>query len=369
MPNLFDYIAWRGDLTFEAAPFSEVDNLIFSMLSFTNFDGIVSGEVLGVPVKLSECLARHRELYPNGEDFGKIIPDETGTLFVRAAESVRFRDVYVTFYRSETNEERYTQFAAVTFILPDNTLFVAFRGTDDTLVGWREDFNLSFMHPGPGQLMAVDYLTEIASVYGGRIRTGGHSKGGHLAVYAATFSPKAVRDRVITAYSNDGPGFVREVIESAEFREMSDRICTFVPQASIIGMLLEHKEDYVVIESTVSNLNGLRQHDPFSWSVVGPSFVHLDGLSREGRRTDEVIDRWLEGVSPEDRRRFTETVFGLLEATGAKTLSDLSVDHVSKIGAAIRAFGELDRESKEGMISLVKRLATAGRRKNKESGE
>ena len=257
----------------------------------------------------------------------------------------------------------------MTFILPDNTLFVAFRGTDDTLVGWREDFNLSFMHPGPGQLMAVDYLTEIASVYGGRIRTGGHSKGGHLAVYAATFSPKAVRDRVITAYSNDGPGFVREVIESAEFREMSDRICTFVPQASIIGMLLEHKEDYVVIESTVSNLNGLRQHDPFSWSVVGPSFVHLDGLSREGRRTDEVIDRWLEGVSPEDRRRFTETVFGLLEATGAKTLSDLSVDHVSKIGAAIRAFGELDRESKEGMISLVKRLATAGRRKNKESGE
>jgi len=362
MPNLFDYIAWRGDLTFEVSPFSEVDNLVFSMLSFTNFDKIVSEDPLGVPVKLSECLRRHRKLYPNGENFGRIIPEETGTLFVRAAESVRFRDVYVTFYRSETSEEKYTQFAAVTFILPDNTLFVAFRGTDDSIVGWREDFNLSFMHPGPGQVMAVDYLTEIASVYTGRIRTGGHSKGGHLAVYSATFAPKAIRDRVITAYSNDGPGFVREVIESAEFSEMEDRICTFVPQASIIGMLLLHKEDYVVIESTVSNLNGLRQHDPFSWSVIGPSFVHLDGLSKEGRRTDEVLDRWLEGISADDRRRFTETVFGLIEATGAKTLSDLSVDHVSKIGAAIRAYGELGRESKEGMLSLAKRLATAGKK-------
>ncbi len=360
MPNIFDYLTWRGDLSFAASPFCEVDNLVLSMMSFINFTGIVPADSLGVPVKLSDCAARHRELYPNGEDFGRVVPADVGRLFVRAAEAVRYRDLYATFYKSETNEEKQTQFAAVTFILPDDTLFVSFRGTDDTLVGWREDFNLSFMHPVAGQKMAVEYLGEIASRFSGRIRTGGHSKGGNLAVYSAVFSPSSVRDRVITAYSNDGPGFIREIIGSAEFAEMEPRIYTLVPQASVIGMLLCQAKNYRVIESTVSNMNGLRQHDPFTWSVVGPGFVHLDGLSKQGKRVDAMLDTWLDGISPEDRQKFTDTVFGILESTGAKTLTDLSVDQVSKIGAAIRAVSELDRGTKDKLLTLVKQFGKKG---------
>ncbi len=357
MANVFDYLAWRGDLSFAAAPFCEVDNLILAMLSFMDYDGIVGNEPTATPIKMTDCLARYREKYPAGEDLGTIIPGETVQLFEKAAESERYADLYLTFYRNTLDEDTVTQFAAVTFILPDHSLFVAFRGTDDNLVGWREDFNLSFTHPIPAQSMALSYLTEIAAVYRGNIRLGGHSKGGNLSIYAAVFASPEIRQRVVVAYSNDGPGFLPEVLENPAFEEMSDRLCTFVPQSSVIGMLLEHNEDYQVIESTVST--GLFQHNPFTWTVLGSRFVHLDSLSHVGRRHDEVLQNWLKNVTPEERRHFTEVLFGILTSTGAKTVSDLSVDQFTKLSAATRAFNELDKPTKDRLYQFLKRLAEA----------
>ncbi len=356
MPSITDYLAWRGDLSFSAAPFCEVDNLIFSMLAFIDYAGTVSDDPLNSPVKLRDCLSAHRKKHPGGEAFGQIIPEINNDLFEKAAESVRFRDVYVTGYRFELREEEHLQFAAVTFILPDNSVFVAYRGTDDTLVGWHEDFNLSFTSPVMSQRLAVEYLGDIAAVHRGKIRTGGHSKGGNLAVYAAVFANPEIRERVICAYSNDGPGFLPEVIASAEFQEMKPKICTIVPQSSVIGMLLEHNEEYSVVESTLPDSVGLFQHDPFSWSVKGPSFVHLDDLSRQGKRHDEVLRRWLSGISKEERRKFTETLFGLLQSTGAKTLTDLSTDQITKLTAAMKTFKGLDKETKEMLYGFVKSL-------------
>lgn len=359
MPNINDYLAWRGDLTFDAAPFCEVDNLIFSMLAFIDYAGIVPSTPLGVPVKLSDCLNAHREKHPGGEEFGQIIPKINNDLFEAAAQSARFSEVYLTGYRSLLNEEEHLQFAAVTFILPDNSVFAAYRGTDDTLIGWQEDFNLSFTCPVMAQRLAVEYLDEIGSVHRGKIRTGGHSKGGNLAVFSAVFARQDIRDRVICAYSNDGPGFLPEVIESPQFDEMRTRICTIVPQSSVIGMLLEHNEDYTVIESTLPDNVGLFQHDPFTWSVKGPSFVHLDDLSKQGRRHDEVMKKWLSGITKEERKQFTETLFGLLQSTGAKTLTDLSTDQLTKLTAALKTFKELDRETKDNVYKFVRMLIEA----------
>ncbi len=359
MPNILDYISWRGDLTFAAAEFCEVDNLILSMLSFVDYSDIVGEDIFTSPVRLSDCFAEFNKKYPNGEEFGAIIPALTNDLFRMTAESVRFRDTYVTCYREKSSETEITQFAAVTFVLPDNSVFVAFRGTDDTLNGWREDFNLSFTYPAPSQIMAVEYLTDIAYFFGGDIRCGGHSKGGHLAVYAAVFAPKPVRRRVIKAYSNDGPGFVPQVIGMPEFAEMNDsgKICAIVPQSSVIGMLLEHSENYTVVESTISN--GLFQHDPFSWSVMGNSFIHKDGLSKDGKMHDAALGQWLGEMNADERREFTEILFGIIESTGAKTLSDFSVDVFGKLTAAVRAIGGMDKDTKEKLLRIVRRLADA----------
>lgn len=357
MANIFDYLAWRGDLPFSVSPFNEVDNLILSMLSFINYSEIASTGILGNPVKLSECCRIKKERGIQSENFGKIVPGATFDLFVSAAESKRFSDVFVTYYKEETSIKDTKQFAAVTFILPDNSLFVAYRGTDDSIVGWREDFNLSFTSQTLSQKAAVDYLTNIASVYRGKIRTGGHSKGGNHAVYAAAFAPKAVRDRIITAYSNDGPGFVSEIISSPEYKEIESRVCTLVPQSSIIGMLLEHTENYSVIESTEKG--GLFQHNPFSWTVLGTGFIHLDSLSPKGKRHDEVISGWLSSITPDERRIFTDTLFGVIEATGAKTVTELTTDQFGKIAAAVKAYNGLAKETKEKMYGFMKRLLTA----------
>ena len=362
MADICEYLDWRGDLTFSAAPFCEVDNLILSMLSFIDFSPALTSDPTGTPVKLKDCRAAIDEKYPDGMYLGEVVPKQINRLFHKAAESVRFRDVYTTCFRDVIREADVTQFAAVTFVLPDpdSTVFAAFRGTDDTLVGWREDFRLSYSHPVEAQRLAVEYLADVASVFRGRLMTGGHSKGGNLAVYAAAFSPKEVRGRVAAAYSNDGPGFLSEIISSEEFREIEPRVTTFVPQSSVVGLLLGHNDRYQVIESGTAN--GLMQHDPFSWKVSGPSFVHLDELSADGKRHDEAFSEWLDGISPEDRRSFTDTLFTILESTGAKTVTDLANDRMGKIAAAVKAYAGLEKSARDNFVLFLRRLADANRR-------
>ncbi len=355
MPNMLDYLDWRGDLSFSASPFCEVDNLIFCMLSFADFSAGVSADPLSAPLKLPDVWEAVREKYPNGENFGEVIPKRVNELFEKAAASARFRDVYAAGFRNVIEEDAVTQFAAVTFILPDDSLFLAFRGTDDTLVGWKEDFYLSFTNPVRAQRLAADYVGEIASVYSGPIRTGGHSKGGNLSVYGAAFCPERVRRRITAAYSNDGPGFLTEVIDSPEFRACEPKIVTFVPQSSVVGLLLGHNEAYQVIESTEQN--GMMQHDPFTWAVRGPSFVRAGGLSPDGKRHNAALAEWLEGITPEERRKFTDTVFGLLASTGAKTVSDLSVDRLQKLGVLAKSYTELDKDSRDNLTFFLRKLA------------
>ncbi len=357
MPNVIDYLKWRGDLTFSASPFCEVDNIILSMLSFIDYSSAVSDSVYGMPVRLDKCFDENRLKYPTGEKFGSIIPDLTNDLFIAAAKSTRFREVYVTTYRSLIDEEQCLQFGAVTFILPDNSVFAAFRGTDDTLVGWREDFNLSFTHPVRAQALAAEYLNEVASVYRGPIRTGGHSKGGNLALYSAAFASPEVRERLVTAYSNDGPGFVEEVVNTPEFREADKKAVTIVPQSSVVGMLLHRSSRLEVIESDTRN--GVLQHDPFSWQIMGREFVHLPSLSQSGKKHDEVLHEWLGKLSAEKRREFTDIVFGVLGSTGAKTLSDLSQDQLPKLLTAAKTFGSLGKDEREIVSEFVRGLLDA----------
>jgi len=353
LANIIDYLDWRGDLSFSVSPFCEVDNLIFSMLAFVDFSGIVPDSPLDGPVRLSRCGERFFTLYPDGIDYGVIIPQVNNDLFRKAAASVRFGEVYVTGYRNEVDEEAGKQFAAVTFILPDNSLFIAFRGTDDTLVGWREDFQLSFTSPVPSQKSAVQYVTEMSRLYRGKIRIGGHSKGGNLAVFSAAFSSSSVKTRILTAYSNDGPGFTEEIAAQEGYISMEDRIVSLVPQSSIVGMLLSTNGNYRVVRSTSPML---LQHDPYSWQVMGPRFETMAGLSEEGKRNSRRFREWMRNMDQDDRRIFTDTLFHVLEATGARTLRDLTEDTFKSISAMIRTVRELKPEQRSEMLRFIRLL-------------
>ncbi len=358
MANVIDYIEWRGDLTFRQSPFNEVDNLLLSTAAFIDFHGIVSADPWGMPVKLSVCGEKYRERYPTGKNYGVVVPAEIEKIFYKMAKSPRFREIYMTCYVSDLNEAEGKQFGAVTMVLPDNSIFISYRGTDDTITGWREDFNLSYTLPVPSQKAALEYLETVASFHRGDIRLGGHSKGGNLAIYAAAMCRGEIKERILHAYSNDGPGFMEDFIRSEAFRSVEKRVVTYVPQSSVVGMLLYHNEDYHVIESDQSM--GVLQHNPLSWKVLGTFFIHLDSLSAVGMRHKDGFRKVFDGMDVERRRRFCEIVFQIIDASEAKTITELTETKLKSAMLMLKAYNDLPREEKEEIREFIRSMVNAG---------
>jgi hypothetical protein len=273
------------------------------------------------------------------------------------AASPRFRDIGVNFYvdRLDTGEEK--QFSAIVFVLGDGTAYVAFRGTDTTVVGWKEDFNMAFMSPIPSQTDAVDYLNTVGKKFKKiSLRIGGHSKGGNLAVYASMKCNPSVSKRICEVYSHDGPGFRLGVFNSNDYKKLKDRICKTMPASSVIGMLLENQEEYRVVES---NRFGILQHDPFSWKVVKNDFVDAKHVSPSALYTSEAIRSWLHELPDEEREKFADTLFDVISATKADSFNDL-IDNWQKEAAAIlQAIKSMDAESGRFLMQTIKALAIA----------
>ena len=346
---LFDYLSWRGDLSFEVSALGEVDSLILSILTYIDFTDFVSEEI-SLDKKLPVLLTVTKDFLraQNGvmPEIGLIIPKETVTLLARAAKTPRFGLIRPFGYVNKICDEEQKQFSAISFALDQKDTFVAFRGTDDTLVGWKENFNMSFMHPVPAQREAVEYLEAVAAVTEGNIYIGGHSKGGNLAVYSAVKASEATKKRIVAVYNNDGPGFDADFIHGEDYKALKDRIYTFVPQSSVVGMLLEHEESYTVVKS---RLSGLLQHNGFSWEVMGGTFVKLDAISEESKLIDSSLREWLASMSEEEREAVVDSLYDALSAQGAKTLSDLGADK-KKI---VKAWSAMDNDARDQVRKCI----------------
>ena len=366
MPNLMDYLEWRGDLTFSEAPLNEVDNLAFCLLSYVDLDGIVPANPRMGKVTLRAAAAEYFFSHPEsgGRPLGLIIPADILILFRRMAHTRRFRDLELTGFVSEISEERQTQFAALTLLLPEEGVFVAFRGTDDTLVGWKEDFNLSVMEEVPAQRRAAEYLNALDLPPDTPLYVGGHSKGGNLAVWGAVHADERVREQIKRVYSNDGPGFSEGTVESEAYRNLASRIRVFLPEDSLVGLLLEHDESYTVVKS---NRKGLFQHDGLSWEVLGGQFLRAEGLSHVGLRNDTVVRERIDAMTREERREFIRLMFNLLESTGAKTLTDLHHGKGKIALTLIKAYRDLSEKDQETASYLWEKLTGGDRREHKPS--
>ncbi len=351
--NIFDYLDWRGDLGFDTDGFNEVDNLILSVISYMDFSNVIPPEPNNGGITLAEAERRLTELDRDRQDLGLIIPDQTSDFVKRAAHTKRFSDILLYSYVDKIDAEVGIQFSAITFALPDKTLFVAYRGTDDTLVGWKENFNMSFASPVPAQVSALDYLIDITSAKRGKIRLGGHSKGGNLAIWAAVNAPSRLQRRIIAAYNNDGPGFEKRITDLSEYRAISERLYTFIPESSVVGLLLEHTESYQIVKSSQT---ALWQHDPFSWEIKGKDFIKAAELSSFSKHTDKALSEWIASLSPEERRHATDVLFDILESTGAKTLSDINSSKLKNMSIIMKSFNNIDRQTKDNLSKLVKRL-------------
>ena len=359
MANMMDYLDWRGDITLEVSPFNEVDALILAELSFVDFEGIVPPPELGRGIALHEAgemyFARHGK---NGDSMGVLVPDTIVELLKKMMRSARFCNMTLNGYAALLDDAIEQQFAALTIDLGCGSVYVSFRGTDDTIVGWKEDLNMGFLDEIPSQRQAVSYLTRMARQYADRtIRIGGHSKGGNLAVYSAAKAPVEVQERIVAVHNNDGPGFAWPIGETPGHRRIADRIHTILPQTSVVGMLLEHEKNYQVVYSTYE---GIYQHDGFSWEVRGTQFVHLDDLSREGKLVDEALASWADSLNTQQREALAEALYGVFTATGARTLSELNEEKLKSASAMLKTYKNLDRETRRMMSEAFKLLLKLG---------
>ncbi len=316
MANMMDYIRWRGDLTFTQDPPNSVDALIFSSLAYIDFGGRVEAQP-HTPIYLRDAAEEYFALADHEE---RVRVKNDLDLLHAAATSTRFGFAKIYLYRDQLIPEQETQFAAMTFLLDDGSAFLAFRGTDYSLVGWKEDFNMSFQQTVPAQRLAVQYVREVAAEYLAPLRLGGHSKGGNLAVFAAARSAPMVQQRILEVYNNDGPGFTKYMMGDPGYLAMVPRIKTYIPQSSVIGMLLEHEEPYTVIKSKSISL---LQHDPYSWELMGREFERMQDVTEGSQFLDSTIKTWFAEMTNQERNQLVDVMFTLLGTGGVDNALDI----------------------------------------------
>lgn len=351
MATLFDYLAWRGDLSFEKVEFCEVDNLIFAELSFIDFDQLLQSEE--TELTLAEAAKRYAKKYEGQKiSMGVIVPNTIPKLFVEASKTIRYRDVRVVRFVNEIDTVTQIQFSAAVFVFLPDQAYIAFRGTDDTLIGWKENLNMGFLPVVPAQRRAAAFITDVALSFPGHLYVGGHSKGGNLSVYGASNASADAQARILHIYSNDGPGYQSDFLQSPGYLRMRDRITTILPQNSIVGRLLEHEDDYEVVRSTQK---GLYQHDGFSWEVMGDHFIRMTDLTAQSKRIDHTVRTWIAEMDESQREAFVDALYEILSASSAQTLSDIAEGKLN----FIKSLWKVDAQKRQMVVKTLKRLSDA----------
>lgn len=359
MGNIADYIDWRGDITFDIDPFNEVDNLVLSEVSYADLEDVLKEENVHARIPLKEINRRYWNIHTKEEvmarqDTVKMAP----FLMKKAAESDRFGEVTVSNLDSFVDESTQSQFCAITLWLPDGTAYVAYRGTDDTLVGWKEDFNMSFLYQTPGQIEAANYVNRIfLKDTTTRLRIGGHSKGGNFAIYAGAFCDPSIQKRIIRIYSNDGPGFRTAVVDSEPFQRMLPKVTKLVPEDSVVGMLLDSDMDHSVIKSSNS---GVLAHDALSWQVKRNRFITVERRSGQSHYTDATLSAWIAGIPPKERKEFVDILFDSMESTGKTNLSQVNRNPFRTMQEMKRYIETLPQDQQDHYYGVWKELAKSG---------
>lgn len=355
MANMMDYLAFRGDIPFEADPFNDVDNQLCAQFSFMDLQKIVPEEA-GKEVELMTAVSAYFDGNRGSElSLGALIPTTIFDLAREMSEAPRFLRTRLTAYRYELAEGSVNeQWSALTFLFEDNSLYIAFAGTDDTIASWKENMDMALTDEIPSQSAAVRYVNEVAAAYPTyKLRIGGHSKGGNLALYSSAKCDPAVRARIVTVYDNDGPGFSKSFLEDAGYREVRDRVRNLLPEQSFVGLLLHRDLTPIVVKS---DGKGLLQHDSFTWQVRRNSFILSDGLDGEALVIAGAVARWVSEMSDEETRTFVEAVYKVLVGTNSRTLTELSENKT----ALFASYRKLTKEERASLRGAVKSIVRGG---------
>ena len=352
MANIYDFIKWRGDLTFAADEFHVIDALVFALLSYVELDGMLSGS--GECITIHDAAVRYFELHERDEkkdnrEFLTRVP----YLLEAAGNCERYGSIEMSDYEDVVDPERSLQMAAVTFHLPDGADFVSFRGTDNTIAGWKEDLEIS-LGSTEGQKMCAQYLDRVCAGTNREIRIGGHSKGGNFAQYAAGFCSREVQNRIRKVYSLDGPGLHESLKQTDDFARVEERIFKVVPEQSMIGMIFSDGDEDLVVKSTAF---GIMQHDAFTWQIEGKEFICTGKVADSSLYFRNLIRNWLAQVDEEKREMFIDLLFSFLEATGASTFKEVYGSAGASLAKMLPLLKNVDDSRKKEFEQVLRALA------------
>jgi len=351
MANIKDYLHWRGDLKLEKDGVNEIDVLVLSELVYFPFEKL-SLTSTSAPISIHEACNQLLAL-PDIEQSVHLKDDID--LMHLLSESDRFCGMLITNFVNHFDVESQTQFAALTVQANERLSFILFRGTDATLVGWKENFNMTFICPVPAQESAVDYLETIAGSLNGDLILGGHSKGGNLAMYAATFCNPVIKQRIVSINNFDGPGFDQKVILSEQYQRIRDKMSTYVPQSSIVGMLMEHEEQYIIVRS--SQKVKYLQHDMFSWELERNHFSCLDSLTDTSQLIDHTIKGWVADLDLSQREKFVDALYSIISQTNARTIKDMEEKWFDSAVVIFSSIDSMDEETRKLILKTLSVLA------------
>lgn len=348
MGNIVSYLEEFGHLTFKDMPFNEVDALVLSQFSYLKFEGLVpkvtdnkkAVSLAHIWSAMDEKVVFSDERYAKDNRF----------LFERMLKSARFYGMRCNYYTTILNEDVETQFCAIT-CYPEHTVpVVVFRGTDESFVGWREDFNMAFVRPVPGQRLATLYLNQIGEFLESEFFVCGHSKGGNFSVYSSMNATDEIQNRIGRIYTFDGPGFRPEILNSDDYNKIAERIEKYIPKSSLVGMILESHEDYMVVDSSSI---GLLQHDPYTWKVEEASFIRKKHVKKGQLFMNETLNEWILNLNEEQLEVFVDTLFYILEGCNMKNLVEITKDWKTGINNMIHASKEVSEGTREEMREIL----------------
>lgn len=343
-----DFIKKYGDKTFSELPFTDVDNLLLCEIFYMPFEKVLYKGFNDKPVLFSDACKKvfayngYKHISP-----GFLMNNYISQKMMALADTLRYKDVKVYACETVFGTEPAVQFAAMTFILPDNTKVVVYRGTDDTWVGWKEDLDIYTKKGIPSHKLCVDYLERVAKDFpDGDIIICGHSKGGNVALHSALYCDESVRNRIERVYNNDGPGFYSyNYIESKPYNEIINKYRHFVPDCSFVGMLLVHDDDYIPVKST--RLFGMLQHDLATWKIKGTQLLTRDDLTFVARVTDLVLKKMLYNMDEEKTNNFEAVLSAVIAGMGQVNITNFSKNLISSLKGAIDTWSSIDEPAKE----------------------
>lgn len=352
MANVMDYIKKYGDISFCDMPFGEADNVALCGMYYMPFDKVVSDSFEDEPVDYKTASDEIFELRGRKHTpVGLVLLKNISEQMVLMSKYKRFQEMKVVAAVRVYEKAPAVQFEAATFLLPDGKIVVLFKGTDDTLTGWKEDFDILTKKGIPSNSLSIEYLEKAAKNFDGNIIVCGHSKGGFIAQYAALYSSKEVRDRIEVVYNDDGPGFWDySYLESETYAEMLPKYRHFVPQSSFIGMMLAHDNDYEIIKS--NQILGPLQHDLNSWQFSGKKLVRAEELTDMGKMNDGVLRDLVGGLDDESEKVLDAVLDKVLSGVNQTGLLDVKKNFVPALKGGVEAWRSLDRDTQKKFLKI-----------------